>query len=266
MTINIRPETPADYYAVEELTREAFWAFWENDRQICDEHLLTHKLRQSKDFVPELDCVAIVDDKPVGHIIYSKSRIEDDAGKSHDMLTFGPLAVLPDYQNMGIGKALMLHTFGIAQRLGFRAVLIFGHPDYYPRAGFRRASEFGITTPDGEVFDAFMAYQLYDGALDGISGRYFICDEYWELSQEDVLEFDKRFPSKERYVPIPISVLYDRLMPKAKAALQTLNFMSLKTMTSKSESEISALDGVDNVALTTIRSVMRENGLRWGEC
>ena len=265
MTIDIRQETPADYYAVEALTREAFWPFWENDRQICDEHLLTHRLRQSKDFVPELDCVALVDDKPVGHIIYSKSRIEDNAGKSHEMLTFGPLAVLPDYQDMGIGKALMLYTFDIAKRLGFRAVLIFGHPDYYPRVGFRRAAEFGITTPDGETLDAFMVHQLYDGALNGISGRYFICDEYWDLSQEDALEFDKKFPPKERYVPIPISVLYDRLAPTAKAALQTLNFMSLKAMTSKSEDEVSALDGIDNASLITIRTVMRENGLRWGE-
>ena len=62
----------------------------------------------------------------------------------------------------------MLRTFDEARKLGYRAIVIFGHPDYYPRMGFRRAAEFGITTADGSSFDAFMALPLYEGALDEI--------------------------------------------------------------------------------------------------
>ena len=61
MQIKIRTETPDDHNAVNELTREAFWKFWEPDRVICDEHLLVHKLRKVKAFVPELSFVAEID-------------------------------------------------------------------------------------------------------------------------------------------------------------------------------------------------------------
>ena len=91
MNLTFRLETSDDHYAVEELTREAFWEFWEDDRIICDEHLLVYKLRQAAGFVPELNLVAELDGKLAGHIIYSKCRIEVDDGESYEMLTFGPL-------------------------------------------------------------------------------------------------------------------------------------------------------------------------------
>ena len=264
MDIRFRLEGPSDYYAVEELTRDAFWAFWENDRLICDEHLLVHRLRQSSDFVPELSYIAEVGGKLAGHIAYSKSRVVDDMGNSHEMLTFGPISVLPECQDKGIGMALMRHTFCIAQGLGYRAILIYGHPDYYPRVGFRRASEFGITAPDGSSRDAFMALPLYDGALDGISGRYFICEAYEGLTQEDALAFDKKFPAKESHRPIPIGVLLDRLPDGARAAFASLGCESLNMVASKSEGEVLELEGVDGNTIEAVRAVMRENGLRWG--
>jgi predicted N-acetyltransferase YhbS len=260
--ITLRLERPEDYRIVEELTREAFW---KNSRHICDEHLLVNRLRRAAAFVPELDYVAEVDGKLVGHIIYSKSRIEDASGKTYETLTFGPLSVLPGYQNTGVGKALMLHTFAEARRLGYRAVLIFGHPDYYPRVGFRRASEFGITTADGMNFDPFMALPLYDGALDGIYGRYFIDPVYNDPDEKDVLEFEKGFPPKEKFVPVPISVLLCRLEPDARKAIEGLKCPYLDAMRAISERDISALSGIDGISLDVIRGVMLEYGYRWGE-
>ena len=261
--IHLRLERPDDYYIVEELTREAFWkTFWEHDQQICDEHLLVSRLRKSSSFVPELSYVAEQDGKLVGHIIYTVSKIVDN--NSHEMLTFGPLSVHPDYQNQGIGKALMLHTFQEAKRLGYRAVIIFGHSDYYPRVGFRRAIEFGITSSDNETFDSLMVYPLYDGALDGIQGRYYIDPIYETLNQEDALAFDKQFPAKEECVPISINVLLDRLELDARRAIQQLDFKTLNAMKMKSQREISELEGIDIKALETIRKVMLEHGSRWG--
>ncbi len=260
--ITIRLERPEDYRTVEELTREAFWG---NSRHICDEHLLVKRLRKVSAFVPELDYVAEVDGRLVGHIIYTKSKIEDASGKIYETLTFGPLSVLPGYQNTGVGKALMLHTFAEARRLGCRAVLIFGHPDYYPRVGFRRASEFGITTADGWNFDPFMALPLYDGALDGIHGRYFIDPVYDDLDEKDILEFEKSFPPKEKFIPVPIAVLLCRLKPDAQRAIEGLGCPYLDVMKGKSEREISALPGIDRKSVDTIREVMLEHGYRWGE-
>jgi len=206
MDLNIRLETPADHYAVEEITRDAFWVFWDSDywekgKKICDEHLLVHKLRNVDALVPELNYVAESDGEIVGHIIYTKSRIESGDGEKHETLTFGPLTVKPEYQRKGIGKALMQHTLAKAKELGYRAVLIFGHPEYYPRVGFKRAAEFGVTTPDGRTFDAFMVFPLYEGALDGIHGKYYVDPVFEDLPQEEALEFDKRFPPKPPYIP-----------------------------------------------------------------
>ena len=129
-----------------------------------------------------------------------------EKGEKHETLTFGPLTVTPEHQRKGIGQALMLHTLAKAKELGCRAVLIFGHPEYYPRVGFKRAAEFGITTPEGKTFDAFMVYPLYNGALDGIKGRYYIDPVCDDLPQEEVFEFDKRFPPKKTYIPsVPLT-------------------------------------------------------------
>jgi len=73
MEIFIRLKNEEDYYIVENLTREAFWK--PDKRPVgCDEHYLVNKLRQSSDFIKELDYVALVDDKIVGHIIYTNGR------------------------------------------------------------------------------------------------------------------------------------------------------------------------------------------------
>jgi len=264
--INIRIETPADYRTVEEITREAFWRFWGiNDQKITDVHLLVHKLRNAEGFVPELDFVAEIDGKIVGHIIYSKSKVVDDDGNEYETLTFGPLSVLPEFQSKGIGKALMRHSFDEARKLGYRCVIIFGHPDYYPRVGFRRAAEFGITTSDGKTFDPFMALPLYEGALDGISGRYYIDPVYDNLTQEEALEFDKGFSPKEAFKPTPIDALLNRLESKAQAEIEKLDKKTIDYFHTMSESNIRALPGITDSDIETIRKVMEEYGYKWGK-
>jgi len=267
MEVKFRLEAPEDYYAVEEMTRETFWTFWEEgeNRTICDEHMLVHKLRDIDSFVPELNLVAEVDGKIVGHIIYTKSRIEAEDGETYETLTFGPLTVMPKYQSRGIGRALLRHSFEEAKRLGHRAVLIFGHPDYYTRVGFKYAADFGLTTPDGSTFDAFQVYLLYDGALDGIKGKYFIDPVYMQLTQEETLEFDKRFPPKAAHILTPIDVLLERLKPDAARELKKQGFKSLDVLKSLSEREISEMSGMDADSIEIIRATMREYKFPWGE-
>ena len=266
INICIRKETPEDYYAVEELTREAFWrGFWGEGQTICEEHLLVHKLRKTEAFVPELSLVAEMDDKIVGHIIYSRSKVVDDSGNEHEILTFGPISTHPKYQGKGIGQALMKHSFKEAARLGFRAVIIFGYPDYYPRVGFRLAGEFGITTAEGNTFDSFMALELYPESLDGISGKYYIDSVYEQLTQEETMEFDKRFPPKEAFVPVSVEVLLERLGADARKAIDTLNIQTLAVMATRSERSLRTLDGICDESIRIIKVVMKEHGYAWGE-
>lgn len=258
----LRLEKPEDYREVEILTRNAFW---KNSRHMCDEHLLVHRLRNVSTFVPQLDYVAESDGKIIGHIIYTKGKVTDDKGFSHCVLTFGPLSVSPEHQNMGVGKALMLHTFEKARELGEKAVIIFGHPDYYPRVGFRPASEYGITTADGKNFDAFMALPLYEGALEGIGGRFYYDPVYDSLDEKDVLEFDRTFPEKDPFIPVPISFLLDFLEPDTRTALGKTKVKHLDDMSHLSEAEVSRLPGMDRKAIEIIRKIMKENGYRWGK-
>jgi predicted N-acetyltransferase YhbS len=267
MEITIRNTAMADFYAVEELTRDAFWSSFRGEGQtMCDEHLLVHRLRHCPSYISELDFVAVSDRTIVGHIIYTKTKIIDNKNKTHPMLKFGPLSVRPDCQNKGIGAALMRHSFTAAKALGYRAVIIYGHPGYYPRVGFRRASEFGIFHNDGDSFDALMAYELYEGALNGISGKYYYDSIYDSLTQEAAAEFDKRFPVKPPYDGnIPIAALLGRLNPAARAAIESLNYEWLSSIQNNSEREIAALQGFDAESSLIVYNTMRENKIPWGE-
>ncbi|MBR6748526.1 MAG: N-acetyltransferase, partial [Clostridia bacterium] len=97
-----------------------------------------------------------------------RSRVE-----SVDTVTFGPLCMEPEWQGRGVGKALLDATLPLAREAGYPGVVIFGEPDYYPLHGFKTCDKFGITTPDGRNFPAFMAYELREGALADVHGRFF---------------------------------------------------------------------------------------------
>lgn len=241
---------------VEELTREAFWG---TNNPSCDEHFLVHKLRTVPAFVPELDFVAEDDGKIVGNIMYSKAKVVDEAGTEHQVLTFGPVSVLPQYQSQGIGKALLRHTIAVAKRLGYRAIVFFGHPDYYPRVGFRRAEEFNITTSTGKNFDAFMAMPLYDGALDGIAGRFYE-DRVFEIDAKEAAEYDKGFPQKEEVVLESIDVLLEKLAAPAQAAIHERGMKTLAELNRVSGREIASWPGIDESAKAIINATLIERG------
>lgn len=261
--IQLRLETSADYRAVEELTREAFW-FNTDRRPYIDEHYLVHRLRGSSAFLPELAYVAEVDGRLVGNIMYSGSKVISPEGVEHEVLTFGPLSVLPEFQGRGIGKALMLRSFEKARELGFGAIVIFGHPDYYPRFGFRPASEFGLCTADGHTFPAFMALELFTGALTGISGRFYLDAVYDNLPEEAVLAFDAGFPAKEPRSKVPIALLLERLEEEAKGSLQGLGLTHLGDLGHFAAHQIARLPGINDQALVTIKSTLKEHGRLWG--
>ncbi len=192
MDFSLRRETPSDHHEVEVLTYKAFEHLDIPDRDICDEHYLVHIMRDSKSFVPELDFVVEADGKILGNIMYTKSKVVAEDGTEHEMLTFGPGSVLPEYHNQGIGSAMISHTIELSKKLGYKGIFILGHPDYYKRFGFVNAEKYSITMPDGTNFDAFMALPLYDGALDGITGKFYY-DPIYDIDREAVIEFDKEF-------------------------------------------------------------------------
>lgn len=80
--------------------------------------------------------------------------------------------------------------------------MIFGEPDYYPRRGFITCDKLGITTADGRNFDAFMGYELKEGALKEFGGSFHEAGVFRELPAGEVEEFSKQFPPmKKQYYP-----------------------------------------------------------------
>jgi putative acetyltransferase len=74
-----------------------------------------------------------------------------------------PVAVLPDHQRRGIGSALIRRGLELCRKRGCAAVLVVGHPEYYPRFGFSADLAAGVKAPfSGPVF---MAIELVAGAL-----------------------------------------------------------------------------------------------------
>jgi len=196
MSILIRLEEENDFKNVENITREAFWDVY---RPGCNEHLLVHKIRKVPAFVKELSYVACENDKVVGNIVYSRAKVTDDGNREFEVLCMGPLGVLPSYQKKGIGSLLMNYSIEKARELGFKVIIILGNSSYYRRFGFVNAKEYGIQTSSGENFDAFMALELFDGALNGITGKFYE-DKVFEIEDEELEIFDKGFPYKEKHI------------------------------------------------------------------
>lgn len=254
MNISIRNETPADYRIVEELTREAFWG--NMNHPTCDgEHLLVHKLRDLPSFVPELDFVAEAGDKIVGHVIYSLAKVRMPDDQEIEVLNFGPLSVHPDYKRMGVGLALMRHSIAEATRLGYRAIIFYGHPDYYPRFGFRRASRYGIVSSGWNSWDALMAMELYDGALDGVTGRY-IEDEVYEVDPKEMAEFEKEFPYKEPVQLPPVELLTNQLPERVKQTFEEHGIKFVSQLQRLSGAELLNWNGMDEQLLVKINEIL----------
>lgn len=195
--MKIRPEEKKDWKAVENLTREAFWNKYKPG---CDEHYILHRFRQLPQFVRELDCVLEEEGELVAHIMYSRAEIRTDGGRSVPVLIFGPVSVLPERQKKGYGGALIRHTLEKAARLGFGAVAVTGDPGYYHRFGFVSGSSMGIDyagVPRGQAAPFFMVLELRQGYLAGVTGVFQEPDGYF-AAEEDVEEFDRGFPPKEK--------------------------------------------------------------------
>jgi len=160
------------------------------------EHHMVHRLRE-KDGIMNLSFVAELDGKVVGHIIYSSAYILQADNSKVDVLNFGPISVLPELQKMGIGSRLMDYSILEAKKLGYGAILFFGHPEYYPRFGFIEAKSFDITDSDGENYPAFMAMELKSDYLKNVSGKFIEADIYNDdLNREQAKEFDISFNAK----------------------------------------------------------------------
>lgn len=197
----IRPEKKEDYFETENLTREAFWNVYCPG---CTEHFVLHKFRDDKDFVPELDFVMEKDNKIIGHIMYAKAKIQTGGKSAVPVLTFGPLSILPRFQRLGYGKALLDFSLNEAEKTGLCAVAITGNINFYGKSGFVLASSKGIrcaeAAPGDSIVPYFLIRELKKDSLKGITGTfktpegYYVCEKF----PEEFQKYEAQFPNKEK--------------------------------------------------------------------
>lgn len=148
-----RPERPADGAAVREVVRAAFGR--------PDEADLVDALRADPAWLPGLSLVAL-DGDPVAAVVGYALLTRCHVGETR-ALCLAPCAVRPDRQRRGAGSAAIRAALGTAAGRGERFVVVLGHPGYYPRFGFRRAAEHGITLSVEVPADALMVLALHAG-------------------------------------------------------------------------------------------------------
>ena len=178
--LNIRNERKTDYKIVEDITRKAFYNVYVPG---CMEHYLVHIMREHEDFIPELDFVIEVDGQIVGNIMYTKAKLTDEAGAEKEILTFGPVSILPKYQRNGYGKMLIEHSLKRAAELGYEAVVIMGSPANYVGSGFQCCRKYNICVEKEKYPAAMLVKELKPGALDG---------KLWFYSDSPVMNVDER--------------------------------------------------------------------------
>ena len=178
--LNIRNERESDYKNVEDITRKAFYNVYVPG---CMEHYLVHVMREHEDFIPELDFVIEVDGQTVGNIMYTKSKLTDEGGTEKEIVTFGPVSILPKYQRKGYGKMLIEHSLKRAAELGYEAVVIMGSPANYVGSGFQCCRKYNVCVEKGKYPAAMLVKELKPGALDG---------RLWFYSDSPVMNVDER--------------------------------------------------------------------------
>ncbi|MDZ7773165.1 MAG: N-acetyltransferase [Balneolaceae bacterium] len=154
----IRKEEPKDHGAVRALNTAAF--------ESTSEAALVERLRRETE--PTISLVAEEDGEIVGHIFFSPVSI--DGHPELKAMGLGPMAVLPGRQRSGIGAGLVKEGLQKCRELQACAVVVLGHPAYYPRFGFVPAHHFGLSCTWEVPPEAFMALQLTAGCLEQVSG------------------------------------------------------------------------------------------------
>ena len=156
--MQIRFEHPADIAAIHAVDASAFAGSAEAD--------LVDRLRGQVS--PLVSLIAEDGRSIVGHILFSPVTLTGHADVK--IMGLAPMAVSPAHQRLGIGSMLARAGLEECRTLGFDAVVVLGHPKYYPRFGFQPASRFALGCEYDVPDDAFMTLELKPGSLMGKRG------------------------------------------------------------------------------------------------
>lgn len=175
MEIKLRKENREDFESVFKLIEKAFEKEEYSDHK---EQFLVERLRKSEAFIPELSIVAEVENKIVGHILFTKLQIVNEL-EVFESLALAPVSVLPEFQGKGIGAKLILYGHEIAERFGYQSVVLLGHDGYYPKFGYERCDKYNIKMPFDVPAENCMVISLVKDGLKRVNGNVVYPDVFF---------------------------------------------------------------------------------------
>lgn len=154
--IKIRFEQPDDLENIRDVHLQAFEADTEAN--------LVDALRNAD--VELISLVAEENGEVIGHVLFSTVALAGDL----KIMGLAPMAVMPGWQNKGVGTKLVKVGLQACEQAGCEAVVVLGHAGYYPRFGFEPSVNFGIKSEYDVPPEVFMLKELHKGALKGVTG------------------------------------------------------------------------------------------------
>jgi putative acetyltransferase len=135
---------------------------------------------------PLLSLLAFKNDRAVGHILFTKARLSGTQDTA-SIVILAPLAIVPDAQKQGIGGKLIEQGLEFLSKSRVDLVFVLGHPEFYPRYGFKPAGRLGFEAPypiPDEHADAWMVQALKSDVIGAVSGKVVCADalnkpEHW---------------------------------------------------------------------------------------
>ena len=184
--ITIRPEEHKDYKSIVSLILRSFQEGTDYSDG-TDIIALVEEIRDSKYYIPELSFVAELDNKVVGHFLFSKFPLSPTRDGGHgdgsdsEIVMLAPVSVHADYFRLGIGTAMLMMGIEKVRELGYKGITVEGNYKFYNQVGFRTSSDYNIFPTGGYPMKeprCMMCQETYDGSLDGIHG-YIVYDMYF---------------------------------------------------------------------------------------
>jgi predicted N-acetyltransferase YhbS len=154
-------------------------------------------MRSHQDFLPQLDLVIEADNQIIGNIMYTKAKLKDESGEEKEILTFGPVSIMPECQRTGYGKMLMEHSFEQAVALGYDVIVIFGNPNNYVGRGFKSCKKYNICLENETYPAAMMVKELNPHALDGRKWVYYD-SPVMQIDEQEAARFDESLEKMEK--------------------------------------------------------------------
>jgi putative acetyltransferase len=127
-----------------------------------------------------LSLVAVIDQRIVGHILFTPVELLDDLYQINDARIMGlaPMAVAEDFRKQGVGTELIKAGLQFCRDLDYDAVTVLGHPGYYPKFGFVPSNNYNIKSEFDVPEEVFMVHELIEDSLSGLRGTILYHDRF----------------------------------------------------------------------------------------